>query len=186
MTLTNQQREEVLRRIENYVPQGTREGAWEHIADFVRETAIKAVVESETGVKVFVADEKESLDVRGVLRVLTRASARTFNSGHELTTHTVLGEANVVAVLAGLKSKSSVVTERYICRLLHEALHGQELSLYHRQDLDKAPAAPYEPSDWQRLHHWAVPLALRVQKLPARLCLRPRRVRRGLASKKTS
>lgn len=56
MTLTNQQREEVLRRIEKLRPQGTDEGAWEHIADFVRETAIKAVVESETEAKVFVSD----------------------------------------------------------------------------------------------------------------------------------
>lgn len=135
----------------------------------MRETAIKAVVESETGSKVFVADEKASLDVSGVLRVLTRASARAFNSGRELTTQTVLGEANVTAVLAGLKSKNSEVTERYLYRLLHEALHSQELSLYHRQDLNKAPAAPYEPSDWQRLHHWVVSQSTELRRQRAKV-----------------
>lgn len=90
MTKTDQQREEFLRRIENYVPNGTDDGAWEHIADFVRETAIKAVVESETGSKVFVADRKSNFDVRCVLRVLTRAAAHAFNSGREVTVATVL------------------------------------------------------------------------------------------------
>lgn len=156
MTLTNQQREEVVRRIENYAPQGTDNGAWEHIAHFVRETAIKAVVESETGSKVFVADCKSSLDVRSVLRVLTRAAAHAFNSGREVNTATVLSAANVNTALAGLKSAKSVANERYLYRLVAEALNGQELSLYHRRDNDKSPAQPYEPSDWQRLHHWVV------------------------------
>lgn len=156
MTLTNRQREEVLRRIENYVPHGTDDGAWEHIAHFVRETAKKATVESETGSKVFVAERKPSLDVRSVLRVLTRAAANAFNSGREVTVATVLSEANVNAVLAGLKSANSVASERYTYRLVAEALNGQELSLYHRRRNDMSPAQPYEPSDWQRLHHWVV------------------------------
>ena len=156
MTLTNRQREEVLRRIENYVPQGTDDGAWEHIADFVRETAIKAVVESETGSKVFVSDTPAGPNVKGVLRVLTRASARVFNSGRAVTTDTVFSESNVAAVLAGLKSRNSVADERYLFRLIQEALHGQELSLYHRRDIEKPPAKPYDPSDWQRLHHWVI------------------------------
>ena len=156
MTLTNQQREEVLRRIENYAPQGTDNGAWEHIAHFVRETAKKATVESETGSKVFVADQKSSVDVRGVLRVLTRASARAFNSGRALTVDTVLSDANVSAILATLKSRNSVSQEAYLYRLVREALDGQELSLYHRRDIEKPPAQPYEPNDWQRLHHWVV------------------------------
>lgn len=156
MTLTNQQREETLRRIANYAPQGTDDGTWEHIAHFVRETAKKATVESETGSKVFVADAKSSADVGGVLRVLTRASARAFNSGRALTVDTVLGDANVSAVLANLKSRNSVTHDGYLYRLVREALNGQELSLYHRRDIEKPPAQPYEPNDWQRLHHWVV------------------------------
>ena len=156
MTLTNQQREEVVRRIENYAPQGTDNGAWEHIAHFVRETAKKATVESETGSKVFVAERKPSLDVRSVLRVLTRAAANAFNSGREVTVATVLSEANVNAALAGLKSAKSVASERYTYRLVAEALNGQELSLYHRRRNDMSPAQPYETGDWQRLHHWVV------------------------------
>ena len=156
MTLTNQQREEVVRRIDNYAPQGTDDGAWEHIAHFVRETAKKSTVESATGSKAFVADAKSSVDVRGVLRVLTRASARVFNSGRALTVDTMLSEANVNAVLAGLKSRNSVTRDGYLYRLLREALNGQELSLYHRRDIEKPPAQPYEPNDWQRLHHWVV------------------------------
>lgn len=131
MTLTNQQREEVLRRIENYAPQGTDNGAWEHIAHFVRETAKKATVGSETGSKVFVADQKSSVDVRGVLRVLTRASGRAFNSGRALTVDSVLSDANVSAILATLKSRNSVSQEGYLYRLVREAIDGQELSLYH-------------------------------------------------------
>lgn len=156
MTLTNQQREEALRRIENYVPHGTDDGAWEHIADFVRDTAVKAVVESETGSKVFVSDIKSSANVIGVMRVLTRASARVFNSGRALTVDTVLSDANVSAVLANLKSRNSVAHNAYLYRLVREALNGQELSLYHRRDIEKPPAQPYEPNDWQRLHHWVV------------------------------
>lgn len=156
MTLTNQQREEVLRRIENYAPQGTDNGAWEHIAHFVRATAVEAVVESETGSKVFAADIKSSPNVIGVMRVLTRASARVFNSGRVLTVDTVLSDANVSAVLATLKSRNSVAHDRYLYRLVREALNGQELSLYHRRDIEKPPAQPYEPNDWQRLHHWVV------------------------------
>lgn len=156
MTLTDKQREEVVRRIENYVPHGTDDGAWEHIADFVRDTAIKAVIESETGSKVFVSDTPAGPNVKGVLRVLTRASARVFNSGRAVTTDTVFSESNVAAVLAGLKSRNSVADERYLFRLIQEALHGQELSLYHRRDIEKLPAQPYEPNDWQRLHHWVV------------------------------
>ena len=156
MTLTDKQREEVARRIENYVPHGTDDGAWEHIADFVRDTAVKAVVESETGSKVFVADAKSSANVIGVLRVLTRASARVFNSGRALTVDTVLSDANVSAVLANLKSRNSVAHDGYLYRFVREALNGQELSLYHRRDIEKPPAQPYEPNDWQRLHHWVV------------------------------
>lgn len=156
MTLTNQQREEVVRRIENYVPNGTDDGAWEHIAHFVRETAKKATVESATGSNAFVADAKSSVDVRGVLRVLTRASARAFNSGRVLAVDTVLSEANVNAVLAGLESRNSVTRDGYLYRLVREAINGQELSLYHRRDIEKPPAQPYEPNDWQRLHHWVV------------------------------
>lgn len=156
MTLTNKQREEVVRRIENYAPQGTDDGAWEHIVHFVRETAKKATVESETGVKVFVADAKSSADVNGVLRVLTRASARAFNSERALTVDTVLSDANVSAVLANLKLRNSVAQDGYLYRLVREALNGQELSLYHRRDIEKPPAQPYEPNDWQRLHHRVV------------------------------
>lgn len=156
MTLTNQRREEALRRIENYVPHGTDDGTWEHIAHFVRDTAIKAVIESETGSKVFVADTPAGPNVKGVLRVLTRASARVFNSGRAVTTDTVFSESNVAAVLAGLKSRNSVADERYLFRLIQEALHGQELSLYHRRDIEKPPVKPYDPSDWQRLHHWVI------------------------------
>lgn len=156
MTKANQQREEVLRRIENYVPNGTDGGAWEHIADFVRNTAVEAVIESETGSKVFVSDRKSSLDVSSVLRVLTRAAAHAFNSGREVNAATVLSEANVNAVLAGLKSATSVESERYTYRLVAEALNGQELSLYHRRKIEKSPAQPYDPSDWQRLHHWVI------------------------------
>lgn len=156
MTLTNHQREEVLGRIENYAPLGTDAGTWEHIAHFVRETAKKATVGSETGSKVFVADQKSSVDVRGVLRVLTRACARAFNSGRALTVDTVLSDANVSAILATLKSRNSVSQEAYLYRLVREALDGQELSLYHRRDIEKPPAQPYKPNDWQRLHHWVV------------------------------
>lgn len=156
MTLTDKQREEFLRRIENYVPNGTDGGAWEHIADFVRETAIKAVVESETGSGVFVADRKSNFDVRCVLRALTRAAAHAFNSGREVTVATVLSEANVNAALAGLKSAKSVANERYFYRPIAEALTGQELSLYHRRNIERQSVKPYEPGDWQRLHHWVV------------------------------
>lgn len=169
MALTGQQREEVLRRIENYVPHGTDDGAWEHIADFVRETAIKVVVESETGSKVFASDQKSSPNVKGVLRVLTRASARVFNSGRAVTTDTVFSESNVAAVLAGLKSRNSVADERYIFRLIQEALHGQELSLYHRRDIEKTPAKPYDPSDWQRLHHWVVSQSTELRRQRAKV-----------------
>lgn len=156
MTKTNQQREEVLRRVENYVPNGTDDGAWEHIADFVRNTAVEAVIESETGSKVFVADPKSSLDVSSVLWVLIRAAAHAFNSGREVNAVTVLGEANVNAVLAGLKSATSVGRERDAHQLVAEALNGQELSRYHRREFEKSPVQPYEPSDWQRLHHWVI------------------------------
>lgn len=164
MTLTNQQREEALRRIENYVPHGTDDGTWEHIAHFVRDTAIKAVVESETGSKVFVADTKSSPNVIGVLRVLTRASARVFNSGRALTVDTVLSDANVSAVLANLKSRKSVAHDGYLYRLVREALNGQELSLYHRRDIEKPPAQPYGPNDWQRLHHWVVSQSTKLRR----------------------
>ncbi|SDS32169.1 hypothetical protein [Corynebacterium timonense] len=105
---------------------------------------------------MFVSDTAAGPNVKGGLRVLTRASARVFNSGRAVTVETVLGESNLTAVLEGLKSRNSVADERYMFRLIHEALHGQELSLYHRRDIEKPPAKPYEPGDWQRLHHWVV------------------------------
>lgn len=86
MTLTDKQREETLRRINNYVPRGTDRGTWNNISDFVRATAIAATVDSETGSEVFVSNNTSSLDVRGVLRVLTRVSGSvtSFRMSHEI------------------------------------------------------------------------------------------------------
>lgn len=92
MTLTDKQREETLRRIERYVPRDTDRGTWNNIFDFVRATAIAVTVDSETGADVFVSNRSSSLDVRGVLRVLTRASAHAFSSGRELAVDKVLGQ----------------------------------------------------------------------------------------------
>lgn len=118
MTLTDAQREETLRRINSYVPRGTDRGTWINIADFVRATAIAATVDSETGAEVFVSSPTSSLDVRGVLRVLTRASAHAFSSGRELTVSKVLGQQNVEAVVASRQAGKSRYTEAVKSRVV--------------------------------------------------------------------
>ncbi|WKK61326.1 hypothetical protein QYQ98_10000 [Corynebacterium sp. P3-F1] len=156
MTLTDKQREETLRRINNYVPRGTDRGTWNNISDFVRATAIAATVDSETGSEVFVSNNTSSLDVRGVLRVLTRASAHAFSSGRELTVGKVLGRENVEAVVASRQAGKSRYTEAYLLRLVREAIDGQELSIYHRRDTDQVPDAPYAPRDWEHIRRWVM------------------------------
>lgn len=156
MTLSDKQREDVLRRIERYVPRGTDRGTWRNISGFVRATAIAATVDSETGADVFVSSANSSLDVRGVLRVLTRASAHAFSSGRELTVGKVLGRENVEAVVASRPAGKSRYTEAYLLRLVREAIDGQELSIYHRRDDETVPDAPYEPKDWERIRRWVM------------------------------
>lgn len=156
MTLTDAQREETLRRINNYVPRGTDRGMWRNISGFVRATAIAATIDSETGAEVFVSSATSSLDVRGVLRVLTRASAHAFSSGRELTVGKVLGQQNVEAVVASRQAGKSRYTEAYILRLVREAIDGEELSIYHRRDTDQVPDAPYEPQDWELIRRWVM------------------------------
>lgn len=156
MTLTGKQREETLRRIERYVPRGTDRGTWNNISDFVRATAIAATVDSETGADVFVSNRSSSLDVCGVLRVLTRASAHAFSSGRELTVGKVLGKENVEAVVASRQAGKSRYTEAYLLRLVREAIDGEELSIYHRRDTDQVPDAPYAPRDWEHIRRWVM------------------------------
>lgn len=156
MTLTDKQREETLRRINNYLPRGTDRGTWSNISDFVRAMAIAATVDSETGAEVFVSNDTSSLDVRGVLRVLTRASAHAFSSGRELTVGKVLGKENVEAVVASRQAGKSRYNEAYLLRLVREAIDGQELSIYHRRDTDQVPDAPYAPRDWEHIRRWVM------------------------------
>ncbi|MCT1629251.1 hypothetical protein M3B04_09960 [Corynebacterium sanguinis] len=163
MTLTDAQREETLRRIERYVPRGTDRGTWNNISDFVRATAKAATVDSETGADVFVSNRSSSLDVRGVLRVLTRASAHAFSSGRELTVGKVLGQQNIEAVVASRQARKSRYAEAYLLRLVREAIDGQELSIYHRRDNETASDAPYEPQDWEHIRRWVMSQTTRLR-----------------------